>query len=377
MRFVKYHGCGNDFVIMDEAELARAGVGGELASDTGTGGSEGLGSGGTDAGGGLADFARRICHRQLGVGADGLLVCRRQPLTMDIINSDGSVAPMCGNGVRCFARYCVEEGVVSAGTDEFDVHTLAGAVRARVSFNEAHIQGTPGGFTAEIGMGRPDWSARAVGIADGLADENGEFIGREVDVTGASKVKLSSFFMGTYHTVVWLDENEWILGESGERRESDTNSESGGRHESDANSESGERRESASGEVPRRDVDDPGYRSVHDLYTSEAVDRIGRALESHPVFTQRTNVDFARVTGRNAAEMITWERGAGLTAACGTGACAVASLGIREGRFDGSGEVRIALPYGELFIRRNSDGDVLMRGPAERVFSGEYEICQG
>jgi diaminopimelate epimerase len=371
MRFVKYHGCGNDFVIVDEAELARAGVGlcnhnavesardgdavGGLcnnnavafARDDGAGAGSGVSAGenvGSKDGTGadtLAALAKRVCHRQLGVGADGLIICRREPLTMDIINSDGSVAPMCGNGVRCFARYCLEENVVPAGTEEFDVHTLAGVVRARVSCRDDF-----GRFTAEICMGRPDWSARAAGVADSDADENGEFIGREVSVgepcsgqtpgvgtAGNRKVRLSSLFIGTYHTVVWLDENPWILGGP-----------------------------------------DPASADARALYGSEAVDRIGRALESHPVFTQRTNVDFAIARGGHEAEMITWERGAGLTAACGTGACAVAALGIREGRFDKGGEVRISLPYGELYIRQEADGEIFMRGPAERVFSGKLFV---
>jgi diaminopimelate epimerase len=140
-------------------------------------------------------------------------------------------------------------------------------------------------------------------------------------------VKLSSFFLGTYHTVVWMDENEWILGNN--------------------------------------TIGAP-------LYESEEIDRIGRALESHPAFTQRTNVDFARVTGENSVEMITWERGVGLTAACGTGACSVAALGMREGRFDADAEVRVTLPYGELHIRKSESGEMFMRGPAKRVFAGEY-----
>jgi diaminopimelate epimerase len=293
---------------------------------------------------------------------------------MDIINSDGSVAPMCGNGVRCFARYCIEEGVVRADEKEFDVCTLAGVMRVRVSFggnlsdggssgdftaevNGSHSGADPtcgndagsyrfaelGDFTAEVDMGWPDWSARAAGIGDSYAGAGDEFLGRDVsvnikspligenpgDAAGSSHdVRLSSFFLGTYHTVVWLDENEWILGR--------------------------------------------GADAAQSLYGSEAIDRVGRALESHPAFTERTNVDFARVTGGNAVEMITWERGVGLTAACGTGACSVAALGIREGRFDGSGEVRVALPYGELFIRVEGSGEVFMRGPAERVFDGEY-----
>ncbi|MDR1496270.1 MAG: diaminopimelate epimerase [Clostridiales Family XIII bacterium] len=318
IRFIKYQGCGNDFVFIDEASAA-------LVE------------------GDISDFARRVCHRRLGVGADGLIICRTKPLTMDIINSDGSIAPMCGNGVRCFARYCVDEGVVSSDTRAFDVHTLSGVVRARVSLE--------GGFTAEIAMGNPDWSARVAGVGDVYRKGSDEFLGREisVDISGGScgegaardesageantvgvdetarrEVRVSSLFLGTYHTVVWLDENEWIRG---------------------------------------------GNEGI--LYESKDIDRVGRFLESHPAFTKRTNVDFARVTNRRTVEMITWERGAGLTAACGTGACAVTALGIREGRFDGEGEVRVLLPYGELFIRQDESGEVFMRGPAEPVFRGE------
>jgi diaminopimelate epimerase len=192
-------------------------------------------------------------------------------------------------------------------------------------------------------MGRPDWSAKAAEIDEAYTDGREEFLGREVSVdigpdfvredsrdgtVSSRNVRLSSFFLGTYHTVIWLDENVWLGACEGARS----------------------------------------------LYKSELIDRVGRALESHPAFTRRTNVDFARVSGENSVEMITWERGAGLTAACGTGACSVAALGIREGRLDGAKEVRVALPYGELFIRMGESGEVFMRGPAAHVFDGEYYL---
>jgi diaminopimelate epimerase len=278
-------------------------------------------------------LAKRVCHRQLGIGADGLIIVRRDPLTMDIINSDGSVAPMCGNGIRCFARHCLETEIVPAGTAAFDVETLAGLMKVRVSF--------AGGFTAEINMGRPDWSARSAGI-----DEDGEFIGRTVSVGGAGdtrgeSVRLSSLFLGTYHTVVWLDENEWIVD---------------------------------------------GYFGADGLRDNSQIDRVGRILESHPTFTKRTNVNFVSVIDRHTVEMITWERGAGLTAACGTGASSVVALGIREGRLGSSAsaeseadaqgaveiEVKVMLPYGELFIRQDADGEIYMRGPAEHIFDGAF-----
>ncbi|MDR3226014.1 MAG: hypothetical protein LBT52_07000 [Clostridiales Family XIII bacterium] len=523
IHFSKYHGCGNDFIIIDEAELARADLvaaglaradlvasglahtdlvaSGLAHTDCVASGLAHAGSVASALGGGtpcrenaddahsahstrsahsahptqftLSALAKALCHRQLGVGADGLIVVRRNPLTMDILNSDGSVAPMCGNGIRCFARYCLEKGIVPEGTEEFDVNTLAGVMPVRVSF--------AGGFDAEIGMGRPDWSARAAGI-----EEDGTYLGRTVAVEagrvngsevtaggmfdggaavdgsasggavvddsalggavvddsvsgggvvddsasggavaarggGVASVRLSSFFLGTYHTVVWLDENEWILrsASGGDDREGQSS-------DAAADGDSGSRTSTA--------------KSV-DLYTSEAIDRIGRILESHPVFTQRTNVNFARVVDRNTVEMITWERGAGLTAACGTGASSVVALGLREGRIgplasgassnpacsgdakseyvgdadseyvgdakseyvgdadsrsvygagsgntDGAGsgcmdgigtgnigdaEVSVRLPYGVLCIRQEPGGEIFMKGPAEHVFDGEY-----
>ncbi|MDR0596360.1 MAG: diaminopimelate epimerase [Clostridiales Family XIII bacterium] len=307
IHFSKYHGCGNDFAIIDGAELVREGL---CGADGGAAFAQ------SDA---AAELARRICHRQLGVGADGLILAWSNPLTMDIINSDGSVAPMCGNGIRCFARHCLETGIVPAGTESFGVNTLAGAMGVSVSF--------AGGFSARVAMGRPDWSARAVGIG-----EDGEYIGRVLDIGEAEGIKLSSLFLGTYHTVVWLDENEWLCaGAAG-----------GG------------------------------------LYGNPAIARSGRAIEAHPVFTNRTNVNFARVLDSGTVEMITWERGAGLTAACGTGASSVAALGLREGRL-GAGakiaeqcEIKVLLPYGELFISQGAGGEIFMRGPAEHVFDGEY-----
>jgi hypothetical protein len=250
-------------------------------------------------------------------------------------------------------------------------------MRARVSFGGEEGRAAAGdGFTAEIAMGRPDWSARAAGIDDSYADKNGEFLGREVSVgaygetcggagvreasANKRRVRVSSLFLGTYHTVVWLDENEWILADGrGDRRVAK-------RDESAA-----EREGAAPDKLAGSGADDSAGACA--LYESEARDRVGRALESHPVFTKRTNVDFARARDRRTVEMITWERGAGLTAACGTGACSVVALGLREGRLDGGGEVRVKLPYGELFIRQDESGQIFMRGPAERVFEGLIE----
>ena len=79
IRFSKYHGCGNDFVIL------RSEAAGERP---------------------YSELAKQLCHRQLGVGADGLIIVKQDPLEMIFFNSDGSQAPMCGNGIRCFVKFC-------------------------------------------------------------------------------------------------------------------------------------------------------------------------------------------------------------------------------------------------------------------------------
>jgi diaminopimelate epimerase len=100
--------------------------------------------------------------------------------------------------------------------------------------------------------------------------------------------------------------------------------------------------------------------------------KLGKAIENHPAFPRRTNVEFARVLSPRLAEVRVWERGAGETLACGTGACAVAAAGHKLGKLER--EVTIRLPGGELLIELQDDGHVMMTGPAEEVFEGEF-IC--
>jgi diaminopimelate epimerase len=289
MEFSKYEGCGNDFVFIDEKA----------------------------AGTSFGELARELCNRKLGVGADGLVVVRTDPLAMEIFNSDGSHAPMCGNAIRCFAKYCVQEGLIRPDAVTFDVETDAGI--KQVSIIDRGEGDGSGGFSVEVCMGRPDFSAASLGFMGG-SDQDGGLSQRRIEVLGRDFI-VSGVNTGTIHIVLWLDDN-----------------------------------------------DVTGAKSPLDLYGDPEIDRIGRALSSHELFGEKTNVNFARIIGPDEISMITWERGAGLTAACGTGACAAAAIGIKE---RGLGDtVRVYLPYGELIIRQDEDGLIYMRGPATRTFKG-------
>jgi diaminopimelate epimerase len=308
IQFAKYHGTGNDFLIVRESAL-----------------------GGADP----AALALAACARTTGVGADGLLICREDPLTMEIINSDGSRAPMCGNGIRCFASYCLEEGL--AASDIFPIQTDAGEMIAAI------LRRDP--FLCEIDMGRPDWTPAASGIRNAAGEDfiekriivpekkngyarNAENAGnaRNCGIDGA-QILVSSLFMGTYHTVVWLDENA-----------------------------------------------DAGAPAPGD---EEALEAFGRRVHDLPVFTKQTNVNMAVITGKDEITLRTYERGAGMTAACGTGACATAALARRQGKV--GNRVTVKLPLGALIIRIEEDETVFMAGPAVRIASGTftYDGSQG
>ncbi|HWQ79497.1 MAG TPA: diaminopimelate epimerase [Anaerovoracaceae bacterium] len=272
IRFSKYHGCGNDFVILTEE----------------------------DAGGRpYPELAEEICHRQLGVGADGLIIVRQEPLEMIYFNSDGSRAPMCGNGIRCFAKYCFDEGICSL--DEYPVETLAGTMRVRIVSREP--------FLVEISMGKPDFDPKRCGIKT----DRGDFLRQKLQLRDGD-VEVSSCFMGTIHTVVWLDDPE---------------------------------------------------------AESAGLEGLGREICGHPVFTDQTNVNFVRVLDRKTLKLTTYERGAGMTLACGTGACASVVIGALEGRCDG--DAVVLLPFGKLHIVQKPDDEVMMTGPAVRTARGYFE----
>lgn len=265
--FAKYHGCGNNFILVREADVQ-----------------------GLD----YSDLALSMCSMATGIGADGLIVVREEPeLEMVFYNMDGSRAPMCGNGIRCFAAYCRHRGI--RRERNYPVKTLAGEMQVHV------LQQDP--FTAEISMGKPSFRSRDFGVLDGSET----FIHRELETTEGS-FTVSSCFMGTVHTVVWVDE-----------------------------------------------------------FPSETA---ARQLSNHPVFSGKTNVNFVKRIDSATLEIKTYERGVGFTYACGTGACASQVFGIREGKTED--KVTVRLPYGELVITQLEDGEITMAGPAVKVAEGTY-----
>ena len=278
LQFSKYQGLGNDFLILD-------GRSGDLAPSL----SE------PDA-----EWVRRICDRRFGVGGDGLILALPPQgsgdLRMRILNADGSEAEMCGNGIRCLARFLADSDGNPAGT-RWSIETLAGLIGPELQPDGQLCvdMGAPFLLPEQIPTTLPAGSS---GCPQGVISIDGV----DLDVAAVG--------MGNPHVIVPVDDLEAI-----------------------------------------------------------PFGRWGELLEQHPRFPAKTNVHFLKVHQRNSLEIRVWERGAGPTLACGTGACATLVAAVLLGLSDDHAEVM--LPGGPLQISwPDRGGPVLMTGPASAVFDG-------
>lgn len=276
MKFWKYQGLGNDFIIVDN-------INGEIHMD--------------------ASKAEALCNRRFGIGADGVMLVEpssKADVRMIIYNSDGSRPAMCGNGIRCFTRFVYDQGIVRRS--DIAVETDAGVMNIAVNTSQDQFE------TAVVNMGRPDFTPDNVPVAiDGP-----QVVDHEIQVDG-SKYRITSMLMGVPHTVIFTDSLE-----------------------------------------------------------DEAVMQIGSKLECASIFPQKTNVNFVKVIDKDNIIIRTWERGAGYTYACGTGACACVIAGVVNGLLNE--KARVQLRGGDLTIHWKDRGDVFMEGPAKEVFEGNCPI---
>jgi diaminopimelate epimerase len=285
IEFVKMHGLGNDFIVIEDfAEQIDL----------------------------TAEAVEWMCHRNFGIGADGLMLVRK-PASSDndfswwFRNSDGSIAEMCGNGIRCVAKYVVDHDLVPVEQDVVRVETLAGVMVIQIS------RDMNGRFEfATVDMGEPILTPALIPTTLGCEAPEDPVVSCDLQ-TDQGTFSVTCLSMGNPHCVLWVD-----------------------------------------------DVDEVD------------VEGIGSAIETHPAFPKKTNVEFAQLVQDGTIRLRVWERGVGETLACGTGACATAvaaALECRLGR-----EATVELHGGLLAIRWAEDGHVFMTGPATEVFSGKLAI---
>jgi diaminopimelate epimerase len=288
IEFIKYHGLGNDFILIDN----RASSDPHLTPAQ----------------------AVKWCDRHFGIGADGVIFALPgqdgTDYTMRIFNSDGSEPEMCGNGIRCFARFIAElEAGDRQGSGKeqelerplpvsYRIHTLAGIMTPKVEANGL----------VTVDMGEPH--LLAAGIPTTLAAADQKVVNQPLEVAG-QLWQVTCVSMGNPHCISFVDD-----------------------------------------------------------VAAVPLETIGPQFERHLVFPKKINTEFIQVVRSDYLKMRVWERGAGITLACGTGACAALVAGVLNGRCDRRATVE--LPGGPLQIEwSEANNRLYMTGPAEKVFVGE------
>ncbi|MEG4107796.1 diaminopimelate epimerase [Microcoleus sp. S13_C5] len=274
IEFAKYHGLGNDFILIDNRHSSEPVITPEQAVD--------------------------LCDRHFGIGADGVIFAlpgqNDTDYTMRIFNSDGSEPEMCGNGIRCLAKFIADlEG--SEAKTQYRIHTLAGVITPELrSDGQVKVDmGVPRLLAAEIPTTLAAADAKAIDVPIEVADKSWS-------VTCVS--------MGNPHCITFVEDVAAI-----------------------------------------------------------ALETVGPKFEHNKAFPQRTNTEFIQVVRSDYVKMRVWERGAGVTLACGTGACAAVVAGVLVGKCDRA--TAVELPGGVLEIEwAEVSGRIYMTGPAQRVFTG-------
>lgn len=273
--FSKWHGLGNDFVIINGLE--------EKSQN-------------------YNEMAIELCDRHFGIGADGFVVLLPSAIAdfqIRIFNSDGSEAEMCGNVTRCIARYVFEYDLTSK--KKITLETKAGIIKPELIFIDDKLS------TIRVDMGEPHLERAEIPM---LGDANEQVIS-EVLLVGGVEYLITCASMGNPHCIVFVED-----------------------------------------------------------ITSIDLSIIGPKIETHPVFPNKTNVEFVQVINKQRMRMRVWERGAGVTMACGTGTCATMVAAVLNNKTDR--QAIVELDGGELFIEWGLDNHVYMSGPAVEVFRGKY-----
>ena len=277
IKLTKMQGCGNDFIIIDSPEYEKTGLK-------------------------MSELAKKVCNRNFGVGADGMIIPKLNPenkeadISWYFYNSDGSTAQMCGNGMRCFAKYCIDNKLVDKKS--FSVETLAGIIKPELLDNGL----------IKVNMGKPILENKKIPFWSENGEKKLTALDREFEITPVS--------MGNPHCVIITDEDPMKLAQT-----------------------------------------------------------YGPVIEKHEFFPEKTNTEFVRVKSRMEIDMRVFERGCGITLACGTGACASVVACVLNNLTEN--KVKVNLLGGPVFIEwqgsaDDKEQDIFLIGSANYSFFADY-----
>ena len=274
IKITKMQGCGNDFIILDYEEYKKTNLE-------------------------MPELAKKICNRNFGVGADGLIIPKTDVNNADIgwyfYNSDGSIAQMCGNGMRCFAKYVYDKQLVNK--KQFSVETLAGIIKPELLDNGM----------VKVNMGKPI-----------LEDEKIPFKGEKTLQALDKRFEITPVSMGNPHCVIFTEDDPMTLAT-----------------------------------------------------------KYGPTIEKHEFFPEKTNTEFVKVVSKKEINMCVYERGCGITLACGTGACASVVACVLNNLTEQ--KVKVNLLGGAVLVEwqgsaADIDKDIFLIGPAEYSFFADYVL---
>jgi len=257
----------------------------------------------------LSDLAKKICHRNFGVGSDGLILIaagKVYKFRMIFYNPDGSEAEMCGNGIRCFARYLYDHSLSKKKVEK--IETKAGVIKTEIIktgvVRQAHHIKV---FLIKADIGKPILERKKIP----MKGRGNLYINQELKLDG-KKVKINSLSLGNPHTVIFVDEfgKDWKT--------------------------------------------------------------IGAQVENHPIFPKRTNVEFVKILSPRNIRLKIWERGVGETQASGTGACAATVAGVLNNKLERKLKAEFDHGELQIEWNAVND-HLYMIGPAVETFSGVFE----
>ncbi len=284
LKVTKMQGCGNDFVILDYDKYEK-GTANNLWDN-------------------MSQAAIKLCDRNFGIGADGLIIPNTNVNDADIgwffYNSDGTTAQMCGNGIRCFAKYVYDKKLVTK--KEFSVKTLAGIITPKLT-NDGYVR---------VNMSKPILEPEKIPF---IPNSNLKY-----KISVKDRIfEGNAVSMGNPHFIIFIEDDEDLLSLAKE---------------------------------------------------------YGPYIEISAEFPEKTNVEFVKIRSYKKIDLRVWERGCGITLACGTGACAAVAAGVLNGYLENSVDVNLLggiVHIDWLGSKENPDTDIFMTGPAEYLFDAELK----
>ncbi|HOP62091.1 MAG TPA: diaminopimelate epimerase [Spirochaetota bacterium] len=276
MKFTKMHGAGNDYIYIEDLK-------GEIKKPS--------------------QLAVEMSNRNFGIGSDGLILIMKSEkgdFRMRMFNSDGSESEMCGNGIRCFAKYVYDHGLTDK--DEIDIETGGGMKHLKLKVKKGLVD------AVQVDMGEPVLQRERIP----MLGEPGMVINEDLHLPDGVTFTITSVSMGNPHVIVFVEDVK-----------------------------------------------------------NFPVLKYGPIIENFDLFPNRTNVEFVQILSGNEVIQRTWERGAGETMACGTGASAVTVAGVLTKQTER--KITVHLSGGDLKTEWDeSSNHVFMTGPAVEVFKGEW-----